>query len=329
MTSQTKADRLPWFHCYPSALLGALSAMTADEQLVYMTTLLRIYETRGPIRDDDQALARRTGLSIRKVAAAKARLVVTGKLIEIADGAYTNPVAQSEIEIGEEDAKTISAKRSVAAKSRWQKIKQNQQTGGASAAHEHCTNMQTDADSDSEIDEGSQVEAQTPSSPLNLSSNTSFVPSGEGTDPTVEAERKAKRQARPYTAKFEKFWKDYPRDANMSKAEAFDAWRKLSADDHDLAINSLPAFCAYCRKKPNYEPPHACKYLKARRFDGHAQAATTKPKIITVMFGTPDWDRLRAIIVDAKDTRRLRDMNDFADKRAPYPVPSEYLATIH
>ena len=335
MTS-SKADELPWFHCFPGRLLGSLSAMAAEEQHVFLITLLRIYETRGPIRDDDRALARRTGLSVRKVTAAKARLFETGKLLTTGDGAYTNPFAQAEIEIGERDAKALSAKRSVAGKSRWQKLKENQRAHDASAVHAQCNTVQTDADSDLEVDEGSHGEAMTPSSPLNPPSKNTFVPSGEGTDATVEAKieakPKAKRNRKAYTEAFETFWKGYPTDANMSKAETLDEWRKLSEDDHELAIRSLPAFRDYCHKHKDYRIVHACKYLKVRRFEGHAQSANGAAKlsdIITVIPGTTDWHRLRALLVDAKDLRRLRDMNDFAAQGAQYPVPPEFRQTFH
>src|SRR5687767_10211904 len=74
-----------------------------------------------------------------------------------------------------------------------------------------------------------------------------------------------------YPTDFESlFWKAYPKDNNMSKAEAFDEWKKLSPEDQATAITSLPAFKAYCAKKPDYVIIHACRYLKKRRFDGFA-----------------------------------------------------------
>ncbi len=51
------SDRLPWFRCFPSALLGALAGLTADEGFVYVTVLLRIYETGGPVSETGRTLA--------------------------------------------------------------------------------------------------------------------------------------------------------------------------------------------------------------------------------------------------------------------------------
>lgn len=80
------SDRLPWFRCFPSALLGALAGLTADEGFVYVTVLLRIYETGGPVSETGRTLARRTGLSEKKATAALAALVEVGKVQRL-DGA--------------------------------------------------------------------------------------------------------------------------------------------------------------------------------------------------------------------------------------------------
>jgi uncharacterized protein YdaU (DUF1376 family) len=88
---------LPWFRCFPAKLLTLLAAMGADEKLVFMIILLRLYETGGPINDDDRALAHRCGISPRRVTDARTRLFATGVLVSVGDD-YTNPAAQQEIE---------------------------------------------------------------------------------------------------------------------------------------------------------------------------------------------------------------------------------------
>lgn len=85
-------------------------------------------------------------------------------------------------------------------------------------------------------------------------------------------ETSTKRKRVSYPQGFEDFWKGFPTDQNMSKKEAFSEWKKLDDDDQQLALRSLEAFSYYCKKNADYRPIHACRYLKHRRFDGHAKA---------------------------------------------------------
>jgi hypothetical protein len=117
-------DRLPWFHCYPSKLLGALSGMTSDQQLVYVTVLLRIYEVRGPCPDLLAALARRVGFNKRRVSDALDYLYRAGKLTSEPDGIH-NAVARKVLAAGDEKrdrhARAGAAGGSRAAENRKQK----------------------------------------------------------------------------------------------------------------------------------------------------------------------------------------------------------------
>jgi uncharacterized protein YdaU (DUF1376 family) len=147
-------DRLPWFHCYPAKLLGALGALESDEQLVYVTTLLRIYETGGPITDDDRVLARRTALSREQVAAAMARLFELGKLVKTDDaGGYINPVALEEIEASKRKIETQSEHQSKRAKSRWEKTQIKQQIDDAGGIAPVLFGMPENADLDLDSEE--------------------------------------------------------------------------------------------------------------------------------------------------------------------------------
>lgn len=110
---------------------------------------------------------------------------------------------------------------------------------------------------------------------------TSFEPSQEPslkkdlseTPVSDTSQPKPAKKRNDYPADFEEAWRGYPTSANMSKAEAFGEWRKLDADDRALVMVSLAPFKAWCAKKPDYDPPHMCRYLKWRRFEGHAKAA--------------------------------------------------------
>ena len=94
-----------------------------------------------------------------------------------------------------------------------------------------------------------------------------------------------------YSEKFELFWRAYPTDANMSKLEASEEWRRLPEDDQDAAIASCKSFRAYCAStNAEYRPIHANRYLSKRRFDGHNQTATAVSQQVFVRVGTPQWD---------------------------------------
>lgn len=98
-----------------------------------------------------------------------------------------------------------------------------------------------------------------------------------------------------YPDEFEEFWKGFPTDANMSKAEAFKVWKGLADDDKALAIASLPSFRRYCRDHATYRPVHACRYLAQRRFEGHAAGlsspttAARRPEDDPSQWGESQW----------------------------------------
>jgi hypothetical protein len=90
-------ERLPWFPCEPSKLLGALSAMAPHVGYTYWIVCLRCYETGGACPDSLDALARRTGYSKRVVSDALDALFKTGKLVREAAG-IGNPYAAKVIQ---------------------------------------------------------------------------------------------------------------------------------------------------------------------------------------------------------------------------------------
>lgn len=86
----------------------------------------------------------------------------------------------------------------------------------------------------------------------------------------VDSPKPAKRRL-SYPPEFEVFWKGYPTDQNMGKAETFAQWKRLSPEDQSRAIDSLPSFRAFCAKDRTYRPIHAVRYLSKARFEGHLE----------------------------------------------------------
>jgi hypothetical protein len=68
-----------------------------------------------------------------------------------------------------------------------------------------------------------------------------------------------------YTEEFEQFWKPYP-PTNGSKADAFKAWKQLSAGDRAAAIAALPAWLACDRWREGYVK-HAGSWLRGRMWE--------------------------------------------------------------
>lgn len=124
----TDDDRLPWFPCYPTKLLGALAGMKPTEGYVYVIILLRIYESGGPCRDSLDALATRTHYNKRVVSEALDALFKAGRLRRETDGIH-NPIAAGILA----DRKAFRAERVQAgrkgAERRWEKDKGKQTNG--------------------------------------------------------------------------------------------------------------------------------------------------------------------------------------------------------
>jgi uncharacterized protein YdaU (DUF1376 family) len=90
-------DRAPWFRCFPTALLGALAGMQPHQAYIYVTLLLRIYETGGAVSETFDTLSRRTGLSKKRVWEALEYLLEMGKLEQTDDGRFDSRSTHSEI----------------------------------------------------------------------------------------------------------------------------------------------------------------------------------------------------------------------------------------
>jgi hypothetical protein len=98
----TTDERLHWFKCVPSKLLGALAGMTPDQQLVYLVTLLRIYEVRGPCLDTPAVLARRIGINTARVQKALEALYSMPNKLTTSDRGISNDYAERSMREGEE-----------------------------------------------------------------------------------------------------------------------------------------------------------------------------------------------------------------------------------
>lgn len=116
-----------------------------------------------------------------------------------------------------------------------------------------------------------------PSNALPTTTTTTLKEEPNGSLSETSSDAKPKSRRREYAPPFEAVWLQYPTDENMSKSDAFDAWKKLDAADKDALAASIPAFIAYCRAHPDYRPKHMVGYINSRRFDGHGQQKPQPP----------------------------------------------------
>ncbi|MER8511696.1 hypothetical protein NKH47_01900 [Mesorhizobium sp. M1060] len=93
--------------------------------------------------------------------------------------------------------------------------------------------------------------------------------SGTSPDPAQTSKKK-----NTYPEGFEAFWKAYPKNPNMSKAEAFSEWKKLDDDDRAACLAGIAAYIAFLKTKPDLETIHACRFISKRRFEGFSAKAT-------------------------------------------------------
>jgi uncharacterized protein YdaU (DUF1376 family) len=131
-----KTERLPWFPCYPSKLLSALTGMPGDVKLVYLLVLLRIYEDGGSVAEDRRTLALRAAISSSRCQKALDELITTGRLI-MQDDKLINPVAEEHIRAQNKIHRERVEQARTAAGRRWKKDEQNQTNIGADSMREH------------------------------------------------------------------------------------------------------------------------------------------------------------------------------------------------
>lgn len=192
----------------------------------------------GPIPLHERSLAGKANRSIRDFNAAMGELLTAGKL-SVRDGFVTN--SRCENELG-----SIRENRDNAAKG-------GRKSGETrSASNENNDLHEAPLRSETNIKEKRREEKK------------------DIAEPSVPSPKRVRTQ---YPDDFERFWDGYPTDANMSKKEAFDAWKRISPEDRERAIASLPAFRSYCQSNADYRPIHANRYLTKERYAGFEKVA--------------------------------------------------------
>lgn len=90
-------QKFEWFACYPTKILARLIGMSTNQAMIYLVTVMRIYEEDGPCFDSARALGQRAGMAPRVAAAALKSLLKTGILWEAKGGGLMESDALNEL----------------------------------------------------------------------------------------------------------------------------------------------------------------------------------------------------------------------------------------
>ncbi len=275
------SNRLPWFRCFPSALLGAMAGLEADDSLVYVTLLLRIYETGGPVHETARSLSRRTGLTERRAASALWRLIGQKKVTDLGDHLIDSESTHAEIQWQtERKAEQSSAGKASAAKRQKQPGEEkNEASGLADAVIGAEKTQQKHADA---LNGRSADDEQ----PLNQDERDKDRSQEK---PTASPETRARESFPPRA--FDEFWLRYPHKVGKLAAEtSFDRVRKSGRVSYPVLMSGLDRYIA--SKPPDRSWCNPATWLNQGRYDD-------EPSVGNLFAGQPARDQHRGTSFDA------------------------------
>lgn len=281
--------------------------LSLEQEGAYLRLCHQMYRRRGPVANQPNTLSRIWRCHPNKARSLVADLIAQGKVALTPEGHLTNTRVTQELHARETqrtqkvDAGRVGGEHS--GQSRAKQLKLHDPTEAPASVE----TKQNEATKRRE-EEQSREEIKIP-----------LVP-----ETSVSGTRPLARRRNEYPEDFAEFWEGYPTDENMSKAEAFDVWKRTPAKERLLAIESLPAFRAYCAKEPTYRPVHANRYLSKKRFEGHAEKAKVIAARTKIRTGTPEWEAWRAYYVDEKKKFSMNLMNAAAEAGSDYSVASRW-----
>ncbi|HEV2629447.1 MAG TPA: DUF1376 domain-containing protein [Pseudolabrys sp.] len=232
--------------------------LTTVQHGAYLLILMAMWRGGGSLPNDEVRLARTARLPMDKWRKVNAEIL---DLLTIDGNRITQKRLRQELEhtLGRIEKRRTAGRAGGQAKAL--------KSLGSDLAFASEAPVQTDADAPGNRN-GMEEERK------NLVGSDDPTPCGEG---EKAAKKRTKTEPRAYSVEFdEKFWKPYPRTPIMSKAEAWDIWERLSADDRAKAIAALPRYVAYLKSKPDHPAVHACRYLSQRRFEALAEAPSAQ-----------------------------------------------------
>jgi uncharacterized protein YdaU (DUF1376 family) len=264
----------PYMPLFVSDYLADTAHLTAVDHGAYLMLLMNYWQRGKPLPADDRKLARIARMTDEQWADARDTLA---EFFQEEAGEWRHGRVEKEIAVAAE--KSAKAKASARAS-----------VDARKAASERLFNERsTNVELLGEVRIGAVKELY----PDTLNQAEPFVGSQANATQLQVSDQKPKGQETKtrnrYPDDFEAFWTGYPTDANMSKKEAHDVWKRISSDNKRLAVESLPAFRAHCTSNPDYRPIHACRYLSKERFAGHIATAQKITSRKFIEKGSGQW----------------------------------------
>jgi uncharacterized protein YdaU (DUF1376 family) len=254
----SQAPSLPLF---VDAYLADTTHLSTEEHGAYLLLLMAMWRRGGSVPDDDTDNARMVGLPVRKWRQVRARL---SPFLVLGNGEISQKRLRKEWE--------FVVNRSNAAR-------QNGSLGGRPPSNKN-----------NDIAKPGGLPPLKPDESPQSHTHKIEVANATLSETGVPDAKPKSREKTSYPADFEAFWRLFPTDALMSKKAAGAVWAKMSVDERLAAVESIPAFKAYCAAHKDYRPVHANRYLQQERFVGfNALAGRTASKVF-VKKGTGQWD---------------------------------------
>lgn len=239
--------QFPAFPLWTDAYLADTGHLTTIEHGAYMLLLMTMWRAGGSLPNDDKQLARYARMTGPQWARIKPTMM---PFFQISSDRITQGRLTDELGI----VRQKSERQSNSARAKWRK--ENNKRHASAYAENANRDMPNACQTDAPI-----------STPTKEEDKSSSVLSETGSD---EAAKPKKRET--YPEAFEEFWSSYPTHSNMSKKEAYDAWKRLDETDRQKCAQAVAGYRAFLKSKPDLETIHACRFISKRRFDGYTTA---------------------------------------------------------
>ena len=236
---------LPYVQWFQDDFLGGIRGMKAQEIGIYTVLLNEMYNRGAALDQSDERLARMCGADIRVFKRVLDDLIVDGKLIRLDCGLWNMRC---------ENAFT----------SRAEMLKKQSEAGKTSAKNRRKNNGVVEQVLD---------ERSTAVQPISEAQNIYISEPKRSSSETSSDNPVREKKGKGYSEQFEAFWMAYPRTPTMSKSKAYDAFRKLHADERRACFEAVPGYKAFLASKPDHPVMHATTFVNERRFEGFASEA--------------------------------------------------------
>ncbi len=217
----------PWYKRYGGDFVLGTMSLTLEEKGAYSLCLDLIYDRGGPIPDDARWLSGVCGVSLRKWASLRARLIETGKLTA-QDGVLSNKRSDKEIAASTEKTENRAENGAKGGRKRAENASKTgrKRAENASKTVSNAPEIMVDHNENSDL---AQVELKPIQKP----------------DTRSQKEEKKRASAPPPPELFEEAWRAYPHVVGRSsKAASLAHWQQLPEPER----TALPQACERARR---------------------------------------------------------------------------------